>query len=55
MVLAHRHALSMSLKLLRQGGNVGVLHRCWLYELLMQEPLCCEVHSVTDKTCEIGQ
>lgn len=29
-----------------QGGNVGVLHRCWLYELLMQEPLCCEVTAI---------
>ena len=27
----------------RQGGNVGVLHRCWLYNLLVDDPLCCEV------------
>ena len=26
----------------RQGGNVGVLHRCWLYNLLVDDPLCCE-------------
>lgn len=29
-----------------QGGNVGVLHRCWLYNLLVDDPLCCEVLAI---------
>eukprot|EP00434_Breviolum_minutum_P016125 symbB.v1.2.014211.t2/scaffold1027.1/size171366/13 len=29
-----------------QGGNVGVLHRCWLYDVLVEDPLCCEVIAI---------